>query len=125
MPERLRGAGLTLTAYHETSLPDDADDNEWFKLCGQNGWIGLTKDRKLARRDIQIAQIIGARAVVYFLRNASLVGQDAAELIITASRKIRRIAIAGTPKAPLIGRIGAFGGVVITNKPSRRSKGAH
>jgi len=34
------------STFADLGLPDDADDREWFKICGDRNWIGLTKGER-------------------------------------------------------------------------------
>ena len=125
VPNRLREAGIEIVAYAETDLAPNADDEEWFELCARNGWVAVTKDRAVARRELQTEQIMNAGAMVYFLTTASMTGENQARVLIAASRRILRIARAGTPPPPLMGRISPFGNarVTLTKEQWRRSHG--
>ena len=101
---------MSVIVHHEAGLADDSPDEDWFKLCGQHGWIGLTKDRfRASQRELQFSQIMAAGAVVYFLKKADLTGDRQGQAFIRASAKMIRIARSGTPPPPFIGTVTALG----------------
>ena len=42
----LREAGARV-AVHDDHFPTDAKDNEWLPAVGKNGWVVLTKDKRI------------------------------------------------------------------------------
>lgn len=113
VPAAFKVAGIEFTTFAEIGFPDDADDHEWFKICGAKDWIGLTKDRNLSRRTRQIDEIMNAGATVYALTSSGLSGVEQAAILVRAAAKIQRVIQTGTVKRPFIGKIRPSGDAVV------------
>jgi uncharacterized protein with PIN domain len=55
--EALRAAGFTAIA-HDEQFAQDTYDEDWLKVAGKNGWIVVTKDRKIRYRHSEITQAV-------------------------------------------------------------------
>ena len=46
IPSELRARGYEVRV-HDDLLSQDAADEDWLKLIGKNGWIGITRDKNI------------------------------------------------------------------------------
>lgn len=89
-------------------------------MIGARGWIVLTKDRNIRRRELEIVAFANARVRGFVLTAADLTGPEQADAFVRALPKMNRMA--GGSRGPLIGRVGAKGGVSMLRLPRSRSK---
>ena len=62
----LRDAGMAVHAHHE-HFAHAPDDDEWLVLCGERGWIGVSRDKDILNlKDIAVTTIMqhGVKAFV-------------------------------------------------------------
>ena len=51
---------------HNVHFPDTVpQDHEWLGLCGNRGWVGLSKDKKMSWKDIVVRTIMIHRVKVF------------------------------------------------------------
>lgn len=117
--DALRHAGAQVAVHHEY-FNSGAPDAEWLPIVGEREWIVLTKDRHIRRREIEINAIVNARVRAFVLTAADLTGPDQARAFVRALPKMNRVAAAS--RGPLIGRIGAAGGVSVLPLPRSRAR---
>lgn len=115
--EALLAAGAQVEVHH-VHFADGTPDAEWLPVIGARGWVLLTKDRNIRRRELEIQALVNARVRAFVLTAADLTGPEQAEAFVRALARMNRIA-AGS-RGPLIGRVGAKGGVSTLTLP--RSK---
>ena len=87
---------------------------------GARGWVVLTKDRYIRRRELEIEALINAGVRAFVLTAADLTGPEQAAVFVKALRKITRIC-QGSRKA-LVGAVGRGGSVSLLPLPRRRRR---
>ena len=121
---RLLAAALEAAGFEarlaRAEFPPGTRDIDWLPVVGQRGWIVLTKDRHIRRRELEIQALVSARARAFVLTAADLTGPQQAAVFIRALPKILRICHAS--KGPLVGAVGGRGGVALLRLPRRRSR---
>ena len=65
-PSILIDAGLRVEC-HDDYFEDGTDDSVWLSLCGERGWIAVTKDKRIRSEDRNIISIVENRAIVLTL----------------------------------------------------------
>ena len=75
-------------------------DTTWLAEVGRRGWIVLSKDAAIKRRDHELAALKTARVRAFFLTSASMTGDDMAAIFVKVLPKIVRLATS-TP-APFV-----------------------
>lgn len=83
VPESMRAAGATVIV-HADVLPDASPDEDWIKLCGENGWLAITEDKNIRYRHHEIAAIRDYKASVFVLRAKQLTGIEKGKIIAKA-----------------------------------------
>lgn len=64
--------------YHDEQFPQDALDEEWLPLCGERGWVVLTKDKAIRRRLLERQALLSAGVRAFFLTSGSMTGAEMA-----------------------------------------------
>jgi predicted nuclease of predicted toxin-antitoxin system len=102
----LRNAGFQVEV-HDDRFSTDAKDQEWLTEAGRNGWVVLTKDKKIKYRMVELAAVVAAGAKVFTLTAGSVQGFEMADIFVKAMPKIKAYVEANTP--PYIVRISKAG----------------
>lgn len=101
LPSALRSAGWTLRTHAEVfgARDEEVADVEWLELCGREGWIALTKDRRIRYRPAEIAAVrrYGVKAFVIASGNLT-----AAEQVARLLANGARIAAASEQSGPFV-----------------------
>ena len=59
-------------------------DAVWLPVVGQRGWVVLTKDRHIQRRELEIQALVRARVRAFVLTAADLTGAEQAAVFVRA-----------------------------------------
>jgi predicted nuclease of predicted toxin-antitoxin system len=102
----LRTAGIQVEV-HDDHFSADAKDPEWLTEAGRNGWVVLTKDKKIKYRIVEMAAVVAADARVFTLTAGSVQGSEMAEIFVRAMPKIKAYVEANAP--PYIVRLSKAG----------------
>src|SRR5205814_7319834 len=93
-------------------------DVAWLPAVGRHGWILLTKDKNIRRRQLEVDAILNSGVRAFVVTAAGLTGDDTAALLVRAMRKVYRIC---HQRGPFIYNITATGLVTqISNRTLRR-----
>lgn len=114
--ETLSAAGFDVRAYydHFAGVPDI----EWLPRVGASGWILLTKDKNIRRRQLEVDAILNSGVRAFVVTAIGLHREDLARLVLRAMPKIQRIC---QQRGPFIFNITASGVVSqISNRKLRR-----
>ena len=101
-----------------SEFPEGTRDADWLPVVGERGWIVLTKDRNIRRRELEIQALVRARVRAFVLTAADLTGPEQAAVFVRALPKMLRIC--QSTKGPFIGSIGGKGGVRLLPLPRPR-----
>jgi PIN like domain len=92
VPEALHLAGVEVRI-HDDHFDPITPDEVWLAEAGQRGWVVLTKDDNIRRRQVAINAIIRNRVRTLVLPTGSLAGQEMAEIVVRALPRIRQLVI--------------------------------
>ena len=95
-----------------------AQDVEFLPAIGAQGWILLTKDRAIRRRQLEIDAILNSGVRAFVLTATDLPRGDQAQVFVRAMRKIHKICRQRGPFIFNITRMGQFN--QISNRTLRR-----
>lgn len=87
--EALATGGLNVRAYYDyfAGMPDV----EWLPKVGASGWILLTKDKNIRRRQLEVDAILNSGVRAFVVTAVGLHRNDLAKLILRVMPKIHRI----------------------------------
>ena len=91
VPEALLSAGVEVIAHDQRFSPDTSDE-EWLAVAGAEGWIVLTRDRRIRYRPNEKAALQKSGALVFVMTASALTGQAAADLLVRALDDMTEIA---------------------------------
>ena len=94
-------------------------DAVWLPVVGERGWVVLTKDRHIRRRELEIQALVRARVRAFVLTAADLTGAEQAAVFVRALPKMLRICQGS--RGLLIGAVGGKGGVRLLSLPRLRT----
>lgn len=69
IPDALRAEGLevfTMLSVYGSGAEETIADVEWLRLCGEEGWVVISKDNRIRyrRRELAIVEALGVRMFV-------------------------------------------------------------
>lgn len=67
----LREAGA-LIEHHGDHFEQNAPDTEWLSVVGERGWVVLTKDKAIAKNQLELMAIARAEVKVFILTSENL-----------------------------------------------------
>jgi predicted nuclease of predicted toxin-antitoxin system len=102
----LRTAGFQVEV-HDDHFSTDAKDEDWLTAVGREGWVVLTKDKKIKYRMVELAAVVAANAKVFTLTAGSVQGSEMADIFVKAMPKIKAYVETNTP--PYIVRVSKVG----------------
>ena len=100
----LRSKGVAVEV-HDDHLPLDAPDEDWIALVGREGWVAVTKDKRIRYRASEYGSIEEHLARVLVLRTSNAKGPDIGRMLASSIDRIARFA-AKTPAPFLAGIYG-------------------
>ena len=89
VPESLRQAGANVVVHHDV-LPPDSPDEDWIRLCGEQGYLAITEDKRIRYRQFELEAIREYQAAVIVLRAKLLTGAQKGEILAKALNRIER-----------------------------------
>jgi hypothetical protein len=108
VPEALRLAGVEVRI-HDDHFDPTTPDELWLGEAGLQGWVVLTKDDNIRRRQVAINAIVRNRVRMLVLPRGSLTGEEMAEMVVRALPRIRQLVIDFSP--PFIATVARSGKV--------------
>ena len=100
--EALRAAGQEAIA-HDDRFPPDLPDVDSLAEAGRNGWVVLTKDKRIRTRGLERDALRAAKVRAFIVTTGNLTGAELAALVARALPNVVRIA--GETAPPFIARI--------------------
>ena len=108
--EVLRKAGLRVEVHDAHFAPNTADP-DWLRVVGEQGWIVLTKDRKIRYRPLEWLSILQNGVRAFAFTTGSLKAETMAALFLRCKDQVFRLLEEN--RKPFIAKIGQSGEVRI------------
>jgi len=89
--EALRKAGANVEV-HDDHFSQDVADEKWLEAAGKNGWVVLTKDRRIRFRATERQALINAGVKAFVLTAGDIDGPSMAAVFVKALPVILRFA---------------------------------
>lgn len=102
MGEALDQLGVPYIAHHQRFAPD-APDEEWLEVAGREGWIVLTRDKRIRWHPAELEAFRNHKVVVFALVSGNMSAVETADLISRLYLKILRLAAQAKP--PVLFRV--------------------
>ena len=104
----LRQAGARVVI-HDALFPPDAPDTEWLTRAGAEGWLVVTKDRRIRYRALEREALLSAGVGAFVLTAGSATGEVMGQAFVAALRGMR--ALVAQQPSPFIATVSISGGV--------------
>jgi predicted nuclease of predicted toxin-antitoxin system len=98
----LRETGA-LIEHHGDHFEQNAPDTEWLPVVGDRGWVVLTKDKAIAKNQLELMAIVRAEVKVFILTSGNLTRQDMADILVDVLGKLKKFAQGN--QAPFIAKV--------------------
>lgn len=108
--DALRAAGAKVEV-HCDHFVHDCPDQDWLKVVGPKGWIVLTKDKWIKRRELERRALEIAGVATFVLAAKDLKGEEIAEIFVLALPRLRQVVV--NHSRPLLGTVTRSGSVEI------------
>ncbi len=90
---------------HHAHFAEDAPDVDWIAEVGARGWVVLTRDKGIRRKDNERRAVKTAALRVFTLSGGNMTGEQMATVLVAQRARIERLA--RKQKAPLIATVSA------------------
>jgi predicted nuclease of predicted toxin-antitoxin system len=77
---KLRSMGYSVVL-HEDVCADNAQDEKWLRLCGENRWIAITRDQNVYKNPLELTAIRDERASVFIITSGQVTNEQIAEIL--------------------------------------------
>lgn len=96
--EALEAAAIPYIPHHRYFAPDTPDD-VWLSAVKQNGWLILTRDKRIRYRVNEIRALIDARLMMFVLSQGGISAAETGSIVCAAYPAIVRQAALHKPPA--------------------------
>jgi hypothetical protein len=104
--QALIGAGAKVERL-TTHLPRGTADDVWLTLAGKNGWVVLTRDKRIRYRRLERLALQAAKVRAFVFTGGNVTLKDTAAILAAAVPKIA--AICAAEAGPFVYHIGTAG----------------
>ena len=119
VPDAIRRKGAEVIA-HDDRFEPGTPDAVWLEEAGRQGWIVLTKDKKIRYRENERRALQRARVAAFVVVGKNLTGEEIAKALVLALPRMIR-ATHRTPR-PFIATVTPGGSVrLLSFEPRRRN----
>jgi predicted nuclease of predicted toxin-antitoxin system len=96
---------------HDDVFPQDAFDEIWLTQAGTEGWVVLSKDRRIRYRANEHAALKAAKVRAFVLTGGNMPGEAMAQAFVEALPRMKELAATRTP--PFLATVSAGGRVAL------------
>ena len=89
---------------HDEHFPQNTIDETWLEEAGKNGWIVLSKDKRIRYRANEKNALVGAKVLAFILIATNTTGEEMADIFVRSLK--RMVQISNEVKRPAIYTIG-------------------
>lgn len=118
VPNALREKGIKVELLHE-HFELSTSDVDWLAEVGRRGWVVLTKDQRIRRRDAEFRALTGAGVAAFVLTAGNMTGTKMAEAFVRAYPRIQKALRSYSP--PFIAAVDASGNVRMLTTADRHA----
>jgi predicted nuclease of predicted toxin-antitoxin system len=102
----LREAGASVKRLTE-HFPKGTPDETWLDQAGRNGWVVLTRDKRIRYRQLERTALREAKVRAFVFTGGNVTGADTALILVSALGRLEKLARADS--GPFIYHIGISG----------------
>jgi predicted nuclease of predicted toxin-antitoxin system len=115
LADTLRNVGARVEI-HDDHFSQDSKDKDWLRIVGERNWVVLTKDKKIASRDLELLAVAQGDVRLFAFVDGDVSGDVVAQAFVNALENMQRF-IRGN-QAPFIAKVYQSGFV----KPCKNQK---
>ena len=119
VPAALRKVGVRVELLHET-FPRATRDEDWLAKVGERGWVVLTKDQRILRRQVEFSALLAANVAAFVLTSGNLTGAETAAAFVRAYPRMRKVL--RDFEVPFVASVKRNGSVSLLNQAARRAE---
>ena len=90
VPSALQAAGIKVELLH-AHFAAGTSDEEWLTDVGSRGWVVLTKDQRIRRRQAEFRTLLAANVAAFVLTSGNLTGSAMGQAFVLAYPRIRKM----------------------------------
>ena len=98
MGEALDQLGAHYIAHHQR-FASDAPDEQWLEVAGREGWVVLTRDKRIRWRPAELEAFLDHKVIVFVLVSGNVSAAETANVISSSYQKVLRLAANAKPPA--------------------------
>jgi predicted nuclease of predicted toxin-antitoxin system len=80
LAEALRSQGVRFIALHDR-FPIDVSDQEWLRVASDEGWIVLSRDKRIRRKPNELAALRASKVAIFTLVAGNATAADTAQIV--------------------------------------------
>jgi hypothetical protein len=105
-----------LRAHFAEGTPDE----EWLSDVGKRGWVVLTRDQRIRRREVEVKALIAANVAAFVLTSGNLTGPATAQAFVHAYSRMQKML--RDYELPFVAAIDASGVVRLLTQAQRHAE---
>ncbi|HEX6810095.1 MAG TPA: hypothetical protein VF384_00605 [Planctomycetota bacterium] len=116
--DALQAAGFRVELFHQ-HFAAATPDEEWLAEVGQRGWVALTKDQRIRRRQAEFHALLAANVAACVLTSGNLTGPAMGRAFVLAYPRMQKLLRDYSP--PFVAAVDAAGKVRLLTDAMRRA----
>lgn len=116
--QRLLAAGIRFELLSAHFAPGSADET-WLLDVGRRGWVVLTKDQRIRRREAEFRALLAANVAAFVLTSGNMTGAAMGRAFVLAYPRIQKM-LRGYER-PFIAGVDAVGRVTLLIAAAKRA----
>lgn len=108
LADSLRNVGATVKI-HDAHFSQDLNDEDWLRIVGEQNWVVLTKDKKIASRPLELLAVAQGNVRLFAFVGGDVSGVVVAQAFVNALENMQRF-MRGN-QAPFIAKVHQSGKV--------------
>ncbi|MBZ0150431.1 MAG: hypothetical protein K8J09_02790 [Planctomycetes bacterium] len=118
VPTALRTAGITCELLHDHFAAGTADQ-DWLAAIAARGWVVLTKDQRIRRRQAELQALITAKVAAFVLTSGDLTGAAMGAAFVLAYPRMQKLLRDYEP--PFVAAVDSSGKVKLVTAATKRA----
>jgi predicted nuclease of predicted toxin-antitoxin system len=118
VPNALRAAGIRCELLHD-HFPPGTTDAQWLEAVGRRGWVVITKDQRIRRRQTELQALLSANLAAFVLTSGNLTGAAMGAAFVRGYPRMRKML--RDYELPFLATIDAGGRVGLLTAANKRA----
>lgn len=118
VPGALQAAGIKFELLH-AHFAAGTPDESWLQAVGMRGWVVVTKDQRIRRREAEFQALLNAKVAAFVLTSGNMTGVAMGQAFVGAYPNIQRML--RDYEVPFVAAVDAAGRVRLLTRAQRRA----